>query len=572
MARTMQIACAGLTLSGRDVALDHSFEEHLETTDFTAPTFEAALNAHGMYETMRFVLRLSPRNHELVGSIPLEGRISSEISRELLRAYSTYLHETVHWWQHVGSTSGFLLSLSYLGQSHSTISFLREVLAQFGPKKSLLSWTNGVLLAEGDSAQTKLAAANTCVNNAIDVEFYKAYAMNPKVAIQWMMEKNHFESVGHSYHIVYGQLLGMLQESIDLESAVIPDPEAWEVHFLRLRDDRHEGFFWGSPVRVPSVGLHAIYEGQARFIQLQFLNCAQSCAFSCEQFRNEGFFEGVYVQAFETFLELSDSEWPQMFDDPIVSLFLLVCDLAINPTRGLPLDIEHFENFIRDVDVGVRFTVLCQAVSRLPHLKKLILEHSKNEYTSVSEELTSTVGYDNPLDALEVVDAWKSMVPGLERLMEEHRTFKFDKKNLPVRVLFSHFVSFSRDRLSRPEFFCWPGKWKVGRNASEEINKLWLRHLSLFSDHPEKPGVYARKWPEREEAAVLETFNNFYGTMAVYDLTRQWILKDGPFVCDYRWMMETYSQESAEAWASDTFKQVFGVALDSFEIIPPESQ
>ena len=547
-------------------------KELLETTDFAAPSFEAALNAHGMYETMRFVLRLSPRNHELVGSIPLDGLKSSEISPELLRAYSTYLHETVHWWQHVGSTSGLLLSLSYLGQSHSTISFLREVLATFGPKKSLLSWTNKVLLAEGELAQAKLAAANTCVNNAIDVEFYKAYAMNPKTAIQWMLEKNHFESVGHCYHIVYGQLLGMLQDSVDRELLAIPDPEAWEAHFLRLRDDRFEGFYWRSLVRVPSVGLHAIYEGQARFIQLQFLNCAQGSTFLCEELRKEGFFEGIYVEAFETFLELSDSEWPKLFNEPIISLFLLICDLAINPTRGFPLDIEDFENFIRDVDVGVRFVVLCQAVKRLPHLRTSIQEHSREEYFSVSEELTAAAGYDDPLSALEAVDAWRSTAPGFWSLMEEHRTFKYDKKNLPVRVLFSHFVSFCHDRLRRPEFFCWPGVWKVGRNASDEITKLWLRHLSLFSDHPEKPGVYARKWPDREEAAVLETFNNFYGTMAVYDLTRQWILFDGPFVCDYRWMMENYTQEVADVWASDSFKRVFGFALELFEILLPVSQ
>ena len=261
-----------------------------------------------------------------------------------------------------------------------------------------------------------------------------------------------------------------------------------------------------------------------------------------------------------------------MFDEPIVSLFLLICDLAINPTRGFPLDIEHFENFIRDVDVGIRFTVLSQAVKRLPHLKTAIREHSREEYVSISEELTSAVGYDHPLDALEAVAAWKSTAPGLEMLMEEHRTFRFDKMNLPIRVFFSHFVSFCDDRLRRPEFFCWPGVWKVGRNASDEIRALWLRHLSLFSDHPEKPGVYPRKWPDRDETAVRATFESFYGTMALYDLTRQWILKDGPFVYDYRWLMENYSQEKAEAWANDTFKQVYGLTLTAFEILPRESK
>lgn len=548
--------------------LRNDFEKPIEITDFEVPSFEASLNAHGMYETMRFVLRLSPRNHELVDSILIGRRVGSEVSPEALRAYSTYLHETVHWWQHVGSTSGLLLSLSYLGQSHSTMRFLREVLATFGPKKSLLRWTNKVLLAEGHSAQAKLASANIAVNNAVDVEYYKAYAFSPKTAIKWIIEENHFECVGHTYHIVYGQLLGMLQAAVDPGPVALPDGEAWDKHFLRLRDNRIEGFYWQSPVRVPRVGLHAIYEGQARFIQLQFLNSAQDAAFNCEHLRRAGFFEGIYVKAFEEFLHLSHSGWPRMFDDPIVSLFLLICDLAINPTRGFPLDIEHFENFIRDVDVGIRFTVLSQAVERLPHLKRAIRKHSREEYVSVSEELSAAVGYDHPLSALEAVAKWRSLAPGLEGLMEEHRTFRFDKMNLPVRVFFSHFVSFCYDRLRRPEFFCWPGAWKVGRNASDEIMEIWLRHLSLFSDHPEKSGVYSRKWPDRDEAAVRETFESFYGTMALYDLTRQWILKDGPFVCDYRWLMETYSQDRAEAWANDTFKQVYGLTLDAFEILP----
>lgn len=552
------------------MALDNTFEESTEIADFDVPSFEASLNAHGMYETLRFVLRLSPRNHELMNSIPFEGGGGSKISPEALRAYSTYLHETVHWWQHVGSTSGLLLSLSYLGQSHSTMDFLREVLATFGPKKSLLRWTNNVLLAEGHSAQAKLAAANIAVNNALDVEYYKAYAFSPQTSIRWMIEENHFECVGHTYHIVYGQLLGMLQATVDPESVALPDGEAWDKHFERLREQNVEGFYWRSPVRVARLGLHAIYEGQARFIQLQFLNGTQDAGFSCEELRRAGFFEDIYVRAFEEFLDLSDSEWPQMFNEPIVSLFLLICDLAINPTRGFPLDIEHFENFIHDVDVGIRFTVLCQAVGRLPHLKRAVREHSREEYVSIANELTSAVGYDHPLMALEAVESWRSAAPGLERLMDEHRTFRFDKMNLPIRVFFSHFVSFCHDRLRRPEFFCWPGAWKVGRNASDEILELWLRHLSLFSDHPEKPGVYPRKWPDRDEVDIRKTFESFYGGMAFYDLTRQWILKDGPFVCDYRWLMENYSQETAEAWANDTFKQMYGVTLDAFEILPVE--
>ena len=62
-------------------------------------------------------------------------------------------------------------------------------------------------------------------------------------------------------------------------------------------------------------------------------------------------------------------------------------------------------------------------------------------------------------------------------------------------------------------------------------------------------------------------FEQFYGTMSLYDLTRQWILKDGPFVCDFEWLSENYSQEHADAWANDSFRQVYGVNLSDFEVL-----
>jgi hypothetical protein len=531
------------------------------------PTFEACLNAHGMYETMRFVLRLSPRNHELMDSIKLGMQSVEDIDPEALQAYSTYIHETVHWWQHVGSTSGLLLSLSYLGQTHSTMAQLREVIATFGLKKPLKRWTDEVLLREGFSAQSKLSAANIAVNNALDVEYYKSYADSPKQNAAWLRKQQHFESIGHGYSIAYGQLLGMLADTVDPNRLVLPNTKNWDSQFARLTKEQHEGFYWGSPMHVPSLGLRAIYEGQARFVQLQFLNATRASPPSCQKWREMGFLSGIYVEAFEQFLALSKSNWPKDIDDPIVGLFLLVCDLAINPTRGFPFDIESFEDFILDVDVGVRFMRLSTVVADKPHLRTAIRSLSRDEYVEVSEQLTASAGYDHPLSALQEIADWVDRSPGLERLMSEQRTFEFELTNLPIRVFFSQFVSFVRDKLERPEFFCWPGLFLVGQDANEQTMTLWLRHLSLFSDRGDKPGVYPRKWPDRDEGAVKRMFERFYGTMALYDLTRQWILKDGPFVFDFEWLLENYSQEHVEAWGNDTFKQIYGVNLKDFEIL-----
>lgn len=535
-------------------------DEHHETL----PAFESSLNAHGMYETMRFVLRLSPRNHELIDSLKLGQQSVGDISSEALQAYSTYIHETVHWWQHVGSTSGLLLSLSYLSQTHSNMDELREVISTFGLKKPLKRWAEEVLLREGCGAQAKLASANIAVNNALDVEYYKFYAHSPKKTAPWLLEQQHFESIGHGYHIAYGQLVGMLSDVIDLDFHVLPNAKHWEDQFARLNREQYEGFYWGSPIRVPPVGLHAIYEGQARFVQLQFLNTTRAKPPSCQYWRDTGYLSGNYVEAFEQFLVLSKSDWPEDINDPIIGLFLLICDLAINPTRGFPLDIESFEDFITDVDVGVRFTRLSLAVANLPHLRNAIRSYSREEYMEVSKQLTDEVGYDHPLAALEAVSLWIDQSPGLDRLMSEHKTFEFEQMNLPLRVFLSHFVSFARDKLLHPEFFCWPGVWM---GTSDQMMELWLRHLSLFSDRGDKPGVYPRKWPDRDERAVKVMFERFYGTMSLYDLTRQWILKDGPFVCDYEWLSENYSQEHADSWANESFRQIYGVNLKDFEIL-----
>ena len=55
--------------------------------------------------------------------------------------------------------------------------------------------------------------------------------------------------------------------------------------------------------------------------------------------------------------------------------------------------------------------------------------------------------------------------------------------------------------------------------------------------------------------------------MALYDLTRQWILHDGSFDLDYRWMMENYDPDAVRSWANDGFMQTYGLKLDDFEIV-----
>src|ERR1017187_3733972 len=94
-------------------------------------------NTRGVYHPFQFVVRLRKDFHELLNSGPPRILKGEEGDSQLTLAFSTFFHETIHWWQHIGSTSGLMLSLAYPGQSHVNRAPLLEVLRILGPKKSL---------------------------------------------------------------------------------------------------------------------------------------------------------------------------------------------------------------------------------------------------------------------------------------------------------------------------------------------------------------------------------------------------------------------------------------------------
>jgi hypothetical protein len=177
--------------------LDRALIEPLRDVMETPTSFNATLNAHGLYSTTQFVLRLSPRVHELV-SAQTSGETDGYDASELAQAYSTYIHETVHWWQHVGSTSGLILSLSYPTQCYGNIEFLREVLTEIGPKKPLKQWAENALIGGMSPEEPGLMAANAAVNNANDIELYKRFTILPSASVE-LFSDPYFENIAHCY-------------------------------------------------------------------------------------------------------------------------------------------------------------------------------------------------------------------------------------------------------------------------------------------------------------------------------------------------------------------------------------
>ena len=528
--------------------------------------FEACLNAHGMYETLKFSVSLSPLVHNLIDELIDENnRMIENPTYEHFQAYSTYLHETIHWWQHVGSVSGLLLSLSYLGITYINHEDLKYIVKKFGAKKSLKTWTTKVLETEGSASQKKFAKANTVVNNTLDIEYYQLLALNPIVFVNNVSNDNFFESIGHTYYIAYSQLNKLLGAIIDNEFKILPYSKKWQLKFKDLSDKKFFGYFYGGTMAIPPIGLLDIYEGQAKFNQLQFLIKLYPEYDSIKYWEDNGHLFGVYLSAFNEFKRILNVSVIEKVSDPLVGFFLLICDIAINPTRGFPLDIENFENFITDVDVGIRFCRLTKALSEKKYLIYNLKNYSKTEYMYFCHELCEYSGYDHPILALSKILEWKGCSTKFQELIEEYESYDYNQANQPIRVMFTHFVAFCQDKINNPEFFCWPFQYLVGENVSSEINKIWLRHLSLFADHPIKKGVYPRLRKDRQRVNIQKTFNDFYGGTALYDLTRQWILTDGDFKFNYDWLSDSLLEKNIYEWASKSFKSAYGVGLEEFK-------
>src|SRR5688572_26916450 len=105
---------------------------------------ESPFNAggsRGSYHPFRFLVRLRADMHQLLDQHPGGISKSGQEDVALLDAFSTYFHETIHWWQHVGSTTGLLLSLSPPMQTHVNYAHLQSILSMIGPVKPLTMLT-----------------------------------------------------------------------------------------------------------------------------------------------------------------------------------------------------------------------------------------------------------------------------------------------------------------------------------------------------------------------------------------------------------------------------------------------
>jgi len=541
----------------------------LETIPIASELNETAAiveGVRGRYNTFEFVLRLSQPIHERLAALPNGIVSSSEITLEDAEAFSTYLHETIHWWQHVGSTYGLVLSLTYPAEAHANYELLKRLAEQVGFKKSIRQLAS--MLDGARTPETPAGLANIIINNQFDFDAFRRITFSPGRR-RAVAKDPMFECIGHAMRVTYGNVVHLLSTVADPTYKVLPDPASWGEAIVALRTIGHEGYYYGSPVGLYAIGALQIMEGQARFAQIQYLHFASGKRFDWDAFRSLGLLSsGVYRDAFDLFLTQANLDWPDRIDDPVVALFLLICDMAINPGAGFPLSVRYPQALIEDVDPGARFVFLATAVRTFcPEVASSIRTYSRAEYEEVSEKLAGALRIDSPLTIARTVASWPSSSQGFAALALEHASFDFHPTNLPIRVMLSHFVAFMTDKATRPEFFCWPGAWMAGERVSTMEAGLFEKHAALFVDKPGDSGVFPRFIAGKNEALVQSTFEGFFTSVAAYELTRQWIVDPGPFHYHYNWLVEKANEDELAAFGARAFGRIYGVSPHDVEIL-----
>lgn len=531
--------------------------------------FHSCLNARGLYSPLQFVLRLRPDLHRLLSSGTTGWVTSTDVSEEKLQAFSTYLHETIHWWQHVGSTTGILLSLLYPTQSHLNHRHLSKLVADGEVWKSLRDYSvSPSTQLDPDSELSR--AVNISLNNWHDVEFYRWLITDPR-RVEPVIQSPFFLYPAHAYQIAIGGVIWLLSSTLDPELKFLPDPREWNSRAKECEAAQIAGFYDGSPVLLPPIGAREIFEGQARFSQLQYLYFASGLTITWEEFEKAGMFRGVYVDAFNVFIEATGLPRPHDLHDSTVGLFLLVCDIAINPSEGLITDFPEFDRMIEVHDPGRRFLTLCAAIhGHQENFGTCISKYSADEYWAISDALCALTGLVGPRTVMESVASWPSRHERIRDLLSEDSTFRFALANLPVRVFVARFIRFQEDKLKHPEYFCWPGLWMTGvprEGIDVDVRyQLFEEHRALFVDK-EDGNVYPRSFEDKDESDVSQTFNTFYAWVAIYELTRQWLVEPGDFDFDFTWLSTQYTQNEIRAWVCDKFKEAFGVHPEEFRIL-----
>ena len=96
-----------------------------------------------------------------------------------------------------------------------------------------------------------------------------------------------------------------------------------------------------------------------------------------------------------------------------------------------------------------------------------------------------------------------------------------------------------------------------------KLSLFGLKILSLFSDKEDDDGIFIRQFPGKTSEDLKNTLNVFFGNNLIYDLSRQWVLNEGEFSFDFRWLSENITELEWKKWGDAFFEKQYGISISN---------
>jgi hypothetical protein len=514
----------------------------------------------GDFDPLNSVVRLDDKVSQMLDAraAPNRNEVVPAGSPEL-RAFSTYLHETIHWWQHISTTAGFVHALSTASQASATIAYL----SQAGP-----AFPKPLTSVDLDSLSVN-HPIRLAVARWTEIEYGVSSLSVPRrfnILLQQGAGSSFYESLGHTLLLFQISTVAALARSFDPGYAGLPDATRWIPFYDEFVRSQNTFFVPNQLIDLP-LGMHHIMEGQARMSELQFRSLTVN-SMSISEAMNLNWLVGDYGVAFEQFLRYAELTQPDDFDDPVVSMFLLLCDIALNPSSGYPEPINPRRDFVRDFHPGIRFLRLCQQIKRDKSLIKSVNRLSYDAYIKISQRLCERLDWLDPVAVGEkCLDAGQRM-SGYQTLEEQAERCDFGIEDVPLRFYMSRHLEFLDLRTQCPHFYCWPGRYLAFTEKESDtapyFNEMLTWSMPPFVTSSATSGVQATNIARGNEEARSKFTGHYFATQVCYDMIRQWISNPGDFAFKYNWKPEL--SESDLETLSAHFKKTVGFSHEKIGI------
>lgn len=534
-----------------------------------------SLEEMGSYDPFYYYINFSKKIEPLIPHIDLFSKKGGcfvdtnddiYISSDKVPTYfATYLHETIHWWQTIGSSSGFVNAFVQKLQSYSTLRLLKNIPVEIVLTKPLV---NQIYLDENFPYETS-RWLNGIVNTWMDLEFASLLLFDPHEAINLRNREDFFESIVHSYFILLTEFHNLIEDILDEGSDIFVNQDLWSTNFNRLKEIDAPNFSFNSDLVTPpeKIGLIDVYEGQARFNEMQYLYKISNKKLDLRYFEKNGYLTGIYSSAFEIFLKYSKFDKPSSLSSLAVFIFLAVCDISINGGVGYPFDIVDFGKFDEDFNPSMRFLKASQTARIFHKINADANQIDRLFYNKIILTICKLNGWFSPLDnSKRILNISRRFLQ--KNFIDDLNSSEPSWENISNNFIFSHHLNFLKDKNEFPELFTWPG-WILS-SENEKINTyeiIWIRNRVPFVKLESKKAIIYRSPSlySNESKYSAQYLSQYFNEHMLFDLLNQLVVKPGPFDFNYRWFDENWNIEDYKKSLSKVFHENTGRHIDSFK-------